>query len=161
MLSLGVGLKENSMPVQAKADNNVPWIGPRSRYSVLAASPSWLYHRMLSTALDGLAPTTVTLPAEEVDPVASGGFMEWKDLVTGGLFSALYHTKRAFILEGTDASAGVVFTIVRASDLTTPTRAFPTVFPARFSAGEIIKATGGTGPAFAGILVRSYEGKIL
>lgn len=148
------------MPVQAKADNNVPWIGPRSRYSVLTATPTWLYHRMDSAVFTGVAPATPSATADNLDPTSSAGLVEWTGLSLGGLFTALYKAKRPFILEAVDASAGVSFSIVRAGALTTPTRTFPTTFPAKIAAGEIIRAVGGSGSPYAGLLVRTCEEKV-
>lgn len=148
------------MPVQANADNNVPWIGPRARYTVLTSTPTWLYHRMAAAALDGAAPLQAGKTADEVDPVTSGGFVEWTNLTAGGLFTALYKAKKAFILEAVDLSMGASLTIVRPGDLVTPSRTFPSTFPAKIAAGEIIKASGGSPGGYAGILVRSCEEKV-
>lgn len=150
------------MPVQANADNNVPWLGPRSRYTVIGTSPVWNYHRMGGAfALTGEPPEAVGLTANTTDPTSGGGLVQWSNLVKGGLFTALYKTKKSFVIEAVDLSAGVVLTIVRAGALATPTRTFPVTFPAKIAAGEIIRATAGANGGYAGILVRLPEEKIL
>jgi hypothetical protein len=116
---------------------------------------------MTSGAFTGVAPLQLGKTADQVDPVSGGGLVEWKDLTAGGLFTALYKAKKAFVLEAVDLSVGVSLTIVRATDLVTPSRTFPSTFPARIAAGEIIKASGGSGAAYAGILVRLLEEKVL
>jgi hypothetical protein len=116
---------------------------------------------MTSGAFTGVAPLQLGKTADQVDPVSGGGLVEWKDLTAGGLFTALYKAKKAFVLEAVDLSAGVSLTIVRPTDLLTPSRTFPSTFPARIAAGEIIKASGGSGAAYAGILVRTVEEKVL
>jgi hypothetical protein len=115
---------------------------------------------MNGAAFAGDAPEQTGKTANEVDPEVSGGLVEWKTLTKGGLFTALYTTKKAFILEAVDLSAGVTLSIVRANALSTPTRTFPATFPAKIAAGEIIRATGGSGSPYAGLLVRTYEEKV-
>lgn len=148
------------MPVTAKADNNVPFIGPRSRYNVLTASPVWVYQRMDGAGFTGEAPETPSVTANDLDPTVSAGLVEWTGLIKGGLFTAFYKAKKAFIIEATDVKAGVTLSIVRADALTTPTRTFPTSFPAKIAPGEIIRATGGDSTAYAGFLVRLVEEKV-
>lgn len=149
------------MPVQAKADNNVPFIGPRARYTVLSTQPVWVYQRMNNASgFTGEAPETSGAGPNVLDPTVSAGLVQWTGLAKGGLFTAFYKTKKAFIIEATDVKAGVTLQIVRAGALSTPTRTFPTSFPAKIAPGEIIKATGGDGTAFAGFLVRLVEEKV-
>lgn len=149
------------MPVTANADNNVPWIGPRARYSLIGSQPVWVYQRMNKTGgFTGVAPTTLTKTADELDPSSSAGLVEWTGLETGGLFTALYHARKPFILEAVDLKTDVTLSIVRAGALTTATRTFPTTFPAKIAAGEIIRATGGDTTAYAGLLIRAVEEKV-
>lgn len=149
------------MPVQAKADNNVPWIGPRARYPALPSTPTWIYHRMASAALGGETPVETGFTEATTDPTVSAGLIEFKNLTKGGLFTTLYHAKRPFIIEASDLSSGVALTIVRPGNLTTPSRAFPSSYPVKIAAGEIVRASGNPMNGYAGILVRPYEEKLL
>ena len=146
------------MPVQAKADNNVPWIGPRSRYNVLCASPVWNYQRMNNgSGFTTDPPEALGVGPNLLDPTVSSGRVEWTNLIKGGLFTALYKTGRPFIVEAVDLKAGVALTIVDPANPATVLRAFPTTFPALIAAGELIKATGADTTAYAGLLVRTKE----
>lgn len=146
------------MPVQAKADNNVPWIGPRSRYSVLCASPVWNYQRMnIAGGFTGETPEAPGYGPDLLDPTVGQGKVQWTNLSKGGLFTALYKTGRPFILEAVDLKAGVTLTIVDPQNTATVLRPFPATFPALIAAGELIKATGGDATAYAGLFVRTKE----
>lgn len=150
------------MAVTAKADNNVTWIGSRARYNILTASPVWVYQRMNNVSgFTGEAPETSGTGPNALDPSVSSGLVEWTNLAKGGVFTALFKAGKGFVIEATDLKSGVTLTIVRASDLTTPTRPFPTSLPAKIAAGEIIKASGGGSTAYAGLLVRLLEEKVL
>ena len=148
------------MPVQAKADNNVPWIGPRSRYNVLCASPVWNYQRMNNAGgFTAEAPEAPGVGPNLLDPTVGGGKVEWNNLIKRGLFTALYKTGRPFIVEAVDLKSGVTLSIVDPNSPATVLRAFPTTFPALIGAGELIKAVGTDATAFAGLLVRTKEDK--
>lgn len=146
------------MPVQAKADNNVPWVGPRARYNVLCASPVWNYQRMNNgSGFTGDAPEAVGIGPNLIDPTVGQGKVQWTNLLKGGLFTALYKTGRPFIVEAVDLNAGVTLSIVDPQSPGTVLRAFPTTLPALIAAGELIKATGTGGTTYAGLLVRTKE----
>lgn len=149
------------MAVTAKADNNVTWIGSRARYNILTASPVWVYQRMNNASgFTDEAPATSGTAANDLDPSVSSGLVEWTNLAKGGIFTALYKAGKGFIIEAVDLKSGVTLSIVRAGALTTPTRTFPASFPAKIAPGEIIRATGGGGTGYAGILVRLVEEKV-
>ena len=80
----------------ALADNNVPFIGPRSRYEVLGVQPTLLVHTMATGNLDGNLPRTAAKTALELDPTVTAGKATWDDLTAGGLFN---FTKKAVIVE--------------------------------------------------------------
>ena len=146
------------MPVQAKADNNVPWIGPRARYNVLCASPVWNYQRMnISGGFTGDAPEAPGVGPNLIDPTVGQGKVQWTNLIKGGLFTALYKTGRPFIVEAVDLKTGVTLSIVDPQNPATVLRPFPSTLPAMIAAGELIKATGTDTTAYAGLLVRTKE----
>lgn len=148
------------MPVQAKADNNVPWIGPRSRYNVLCATPVWNYQRMNNSGgFNDNPPEAPGQGPNVIDPVVTAGKVEWANLIKGGLFTSLYKAGKPFIIDAVDLGAGVTLTIVKASAPTVPTRTFPVTFPVRIAAGELLRAVGSANTAYAGVLVRSVEDK--
>jgi hypothetical protein len=120
--------------------DNVPFIGPRSRYKVLGTQPTLLVHKMAAGALDGLRPETASLTPDNLDPAVSGGKALWDSLIHGGLFNFVGKAVKVDSL-----STGTTWTIV---EETTPntyvvTRVTPTVFPFRLSPNEKLQATGG------------------
>jgi len=77
---------------------NVPWIGPRSRYSVLNMNSSWVIQKMDSGCdFTGDLPA-VNPPQTPKDPVVSAGLATWSDLAFGGLFNWL-DRRHAIVVE--------------------------------------------------------------
>lgn len=140
------------MPVPSKADGNVPFIGPRKRYSILGLNLTWIYHRMaVGVALNGAAPKTASLEPNAVDPVVSAGRANFAALTEGGLFTLLGNYRRPVLVESVDNAAGATLTIVDKAG--TLLRSAPTA-PFKMAPGEYFKAAGGSTGSYIGILVR-------
>lgn len=140
------------MPVQAKADGNVPFTPGRARYSLIGVNPTLLQH---VGTLDGQLPATSSVAAANLDPVVSGGKAVWGSSGTplshGGLFP---FSGRAIVVEALIGSGA--FTIVdSAGAVTRPT---PTTFPFTLSPAEQIKCVGGS---TAGVVARLAGQKVL
>lgn len=141
------------MPVQAKADGNVPFIGPRARYSVLGLHPTWHVMKMAGgNSLDGGRPRTAALTEDQLDPVVTSGRAVWGSLTKGGLFDMLGKGKKPCIVEAIDNAATATGSIVDSAG--NALRAVPTTLPFKLAAGEFLKYTGGTAASYIGILVR-------
>lgn len=141
------------MSIQSKADGNVPFIGPRARYKILSESLTWIYHRMAGgSALNGAAPRTASLTADETDPTVTAGKANYADLTEGGLFRLLGNYKKAIVVESVNNAAVATLTIVDKDG--TLLRAFPGTTPFNMAPGEYIKATGGSAGSYIGVLVR-------
>jgi hypothetical protein len=148
------------MPVPSKHDN-VTFLPGRSRYSILSLQPTWVYHRMAAgQTLNGGAPERAGEAASECDPTAvAAGVAAWDSLTKGGLFTQLGNYKTSMIVEAVDNPGSATLTLVdRAGGLI---RNFPTTFPARITAGETIKAVGGSAGGKVGFMVRYDADKVL
>lgn len=143
------------MPVSSQADNNVPFLAPgRARYNLLNVSPTWIYHKMTTgIALDGTAPRTASTNEADTDPTSvTAGEAKYLNLTKGGLFTLLANYKRELIVEAQDNGAGATFTLVKRDG--SLSRAWPSAYPFRVAADEVIKATGGSTGGQVGVLVR-------
>jgi hypothetical protein len=141
------------MPIQAKADNNVPFLPGRSRYHLLGNNPTWIYHRMTAgSALDGTAPRTATTNEELTDPKVYPGEGSWENLTKGGLFTLLAKYGHPYIVDAVDNQAGATLSIVTQAGASI--RAVPGTTPFKVGAGEVLKATGGSTGGRIGFLVR-------
>lgn len=139
-----------------KADGNVPFIGPRARYRVLAITPTWVIQE---GTLDGARPATASLTADELDPVVTAGRAIWSSLTAGGLFDLVGKRKEALIIEKIELDGGAM-TIV-AEDGTTLLRPGPmnvNDVPFKMAPGETLRVIGG---AFARFLMRIDADRIL
>jgi len=148
------------MPVPSSHDN-VEFLPGRSRYSILTLEPTWVYHKMAAGAsLNGAAPQKVGVDAASCDPTTvSAGMAIWDELTEGGLFTQLGNRKSSMVVEAVDNPGTSALTLVdRAGTLI---RNLPTTLPAKISAGETIKATGGSAGTKIGILVRYDADKVL
>lgn len=159
------------MVVQAKADGNVPHIGPRARYNIVGHSARWIFHIMENAiAPAGEAPATVAVgdPAD-LDPVVSPGRADYgfptDKLVEGGLFTHLGKVGHAVILESAILPGNPKVETVDASG--TPLRVLAvlssplTGFPIRLGAGEYVKISGGTTGGDFGLFARLDGVKLL
>lgn len=146
------------MPIQAKRDGNVPFIGPRARYNILNITPTWIHLKMATgVALDGNRPRTATLDADEIEPVISSGRAEFGSvadgLTEGGFFRILGNYGRPYIIEDALLPGTTVFKIVDVDKTLIRTVSSP-VFPMSLAAGEYVQITGGTTGGLFGLRVR-------
>lgn len=142
------------MPVPSKADNNVPFIGPRARYSLVNTTATWCYHHMATgCTLSGDAPETATTDAAHTDPYVVGGKAEYQDLTKGGLFTIQSNAKRILMIDAIDNPGSATITLVDRSNHA-HSRAVPTTLPFKVSANEVIKVVGGVASGYIGILYR-------
>lgn len=148
------------MPVQSKADGNVPFLGDgRARYNVLSSRQAmWVYHEMATAALTGEIPESASATAAEIDPLVTAGRSRWVSLTKGGLFSFVGNYRRPLICEAIDNGAGATLTLVKADG--SLSRTVPSA-PFVVAPGEYIKATGGSAPGKVGLLLRIDEKTIL
>lgn len=141
------------MPVSSTDGNNVPHIGPRSRYMILNNSPTWVYHEMASgQTMAGEAPRTASVAEADLDPVTSAGMAKFSDLSKGGLFTLLAHYKKAMVVEAVDNAGSATITIIKTS-APGSSRTAPTA-PFRVGPGECLKVSGGGAAGKVGFLVR-------
>lgn len=139
------------MPLQCKADGNVPALPGRSRYSICNLTPTWCYHNMAAgKTLTGKAPETATTDAAATDPVVSAGTAKYNNLTEGGLFSLQAASRLPLIVLAIDNDAGASLTLVMSSDETV-SRAVPTA-PFKLGSGEALKAVGGSAGSSVGML---------
>lgn len=104
-----------------------------------------------SAAFTGVAPRTASNPPEKTDPTVSGGKSIFENLTEGGLFTLLANYKRPLVVEAVLNENGATATLEsRGGALSRP---FPTA-PFKVSPNEVIKFTGGSNGAIAGVLVR-------
>jgi len=135
----------------------VPFIGPRSRYSLVGVSPSWLVQKMeASTQMDGGLPETASIEPADLDPQdITPGRALWKDLIKGGLF-AIGNLNKAIVVEEIDTKEAT-FTITVTDKAGVFIRNQPASFPFKLAPGESLKATttgATTNGAEMGICVR-------
>lgn len=141
------------MPFPSKADNNVPWTGPRPRYSIVNTTATWCYHHMTSgMTLTGEAPRTALTDEATTDPSVIGGKAEYKELTKGGLFTIQAKAKRTLMVDAVDNPGSATIKLVD-MDSHAHERVAPAA-PFKVSAGEVIKVTGGTAGGYVGILYR-------
>lgn len=131
----------------------IPFLGNnRSRYKLLQETPAWVYHKAAAgQTLNGTTPTTATTDAEATDPTVSAGIASYENLVTGGLFTSLYHYKQPMVVEALDNPNSATVTIENVPMGTN--RAAPAA-PFKMAAGEVLKAVSMTAGARFGALVR-------
>ena len=147
------------MPVEAKADDNVPFLAGRARYQVLGTNPTWVYHEMAAgQTMAGEAPRSATKTEAEIDPTVGGGKARWADLTKGGLFTLLAHYKRAMVVEAVDNPGSATLAIV---DSTGANPRTPPAAPFRVGPGECLKVTGGGAAGKIGFLVRLDVTKVI
>ena len=140
--------------------NNIPIIGPRSRYSIVGDDLSWCIQKMATgVSFNGAAPRTATTDAENTDPEVSCGASIFKDLTQGGLFTLLANAKKPLVVESVLNPGSATVSLVSRDGLTT--RVIPTELPFKISPNEIIKVTAGATGALFGVLVRIDGEKIL
>lgn len=140
------------MPLQSKADNNVPFLPGRSRFNLVNLTPTWCYHEMLAGAtLQGVAPKKQTISAEETDPSVSAGLARYTNLTEGGLFVLQAQAKKALLVLAIDNPAGATVKILNGAD-PSKFRTAPATFPFRVGPGEVIQATGGSTGGKIGVL---------
>lgn len=150
------------MPIQAKADGNVPFLGNgRARYNVLSNRQAiWVYHEMTGGAsLNGGYAKTASLTKDQIDPVITPGRAAWTALTEGGLFSFVGNYRRPLICEAIDNAGTATLTLVKSDG--NLSRNMPTTFPFTIAPGEYIKATGGAAGSKVGFLLRIDEKTIL
>lgn len=142
------------MPLtNSKADNNVPHIGPRRRYSILCSTPTWVYHEMASgKTLNGEAPKTASVGVADLDPTIASGSARYTSLDAGGLFTILAHEKRGMVVESVDNPGTATLSIIQTANPSL-SRSLPTA-PFLVGPGECLKATGGSAASKIGFLVR-------
>jgi hypothetical protein len=141
-------------------DIEAPFRPGRAYYNVLTLEPTWVYHQMASgSTLDGTAPTTAALTADQCDPVVTGGSAVWSALTHGGLLTQLGNRKQPMIIDAIDNPGSATLTLVHRDG--TLSRNMPTSFPIKTSAGETIKASGGASGGKIGVLVRFDAEKVL
>jgi len=153
------------MPIQAKADGNVPFIGPKSRYNVMGMQPTWNHLQMgTGVVLDGNRPRTATVSEDDIGPVISAGRAEYGSvadgLTQGGFFRHLGNYGHPYIIEDALLPGTTVFKIVDVEKTLIRTVATP-VFPMSLAAGEYVQITGGTAGALFGLRVRFEGTKII
>lgn len=142
------------MPFPSKADNNVPWTGARPRFSIVNTKSTWCYHRMAGgSSLSGEAPRTASVDEATIDPVVKAGKAEYLLLTKGGLFTIQSNAKKPLVIEAVDNPGSATLTLIQRDD-PLKSRTFPTTFPCKISAREVIKATGGTSGGYIGVLYR-------
>ena len=138
--------------------HNVPWIGPRSRYTVLDNSSTWNIQSTDGVDFDGELPQDAT--PESVDPsIVKAGHAEWNGLKHGGKFNFL-DRRHAVIVERwfADANGGATtFGTPKIRRADNSLEDFPAV-PFRLGKGDCVEITsadtaGSDEPRF-GILVR-------
>ena len=139
------------MPLQSKADGNVPFLPGRGRYSIVNITPTWCYHKMAAgKTLTGKPPKIEGKTEEQTDPVVSGSTAKYEGLKEGGYFSIQANSKTPLIVLGVDNKAGATLTLVMHAD-PTYSRAVPAV-PFKMGSGEAFSATGGTAGSYVGLL---------
>jgi hypothetical protein len=153
------------MPIQSKADGNVPFIGPKSRYNILNTSPTWIRLQMaVGAVLDGTRPRTALTDEDSLEPVISAGRAQYgstvEGLTKGGFFSLLGNYGKAYIVEDAVLPGTVVFTIVDKDQNLIRTVTTPS-YPMSLAPGEFVKLTGGTAGSLFAIKVRLEGTKIL
>jgi len=153
------------MPIQAKADGNVPFIGPRSRYNILGVQPTWVYLQMgTGAAMNGAKHRTALLDSNELEPVIGPARAQYgstlEGLTFGGFFSLLGNYGKAYVVEEVSFVGAVVFKIADSEGVDIRTVATPS-YPMKLAAGEYIKLSGGTTGALHGIKVRLEGTQIL
>ena len=153
------------MPIEAKRDGNVPFIGPRSRYNILNITPTWVHLKMTTgVVLDGNRPRTAELDADTLEPVISSGRAEYGSttdgLTQGGFFRILGNYGVPYIIEDALLPGTVVFKIVDKEKNLIRTISTPS-FPMNLAAGEYVQITGGTAGALFGLKVRLEGTRIL
>lgn len=138
------------MPIQAKADNNVPFTGARPRFSLLGLNPTWMVHQMAAgQTAAGERPRTASQSETQLDPVIGGG-AHWNALTKGGLFYHLGKGGKGYIVEAMSVAGGTVTIVDEAGAVLRPTPAAPF----RCGPGEFVKVVGGGAAARLAILVR-------
>jgi len=134
-------------------DNFAPFIGPRSRYSIIGVTPTTITHKMSAgQSLNGAMPRTALTAPMETDPEVSAGMAVWSELIEGGLYDLLGSRKEALIIENVINTAGAAFTLVDKTG--TLLRSGPTTFPAVIAPGEILKFSGGTAGSLVSVIAR-------
>ena len=159
------------MPIQSKADGNVPFIGPRSRYNIIGTSARWVFHIMEDlVAPNGAAPTTAAVSnPDEVTPVVSPGKAEYGSssdkLLTGGLFTHLGKVGHPMLIEGAILPGDPAVSLVNSAGTLIRTLVVSGTplsgFPIRLAPGEYIKIVGGTPGGDFGFFVRLDGVKML
>lgn len=143
----------------AKADGNVPFIGPRSRYSLVGLNPTVLLHRMAAaTDFAGDLPETASVTAANLDPAVSGGKALWASLNKGGLFP---FTGKPLVIESLlSKNCTATWTIVDSTGATI--RTTPSA-PFKLAPNERLKATstGASSGAEVGVVVRLDAQRVL
>lgn len=139
--------------------HNVPFIGPKSRYSVLSVNSGWVVHKMnIGVNFNGVLPEDGSGPA---DPAISAGFAKWSSLTSGGLFDWLDRRHSIVVEEFYEIPAGATITkkIVRVDGRLDN---LPSV-PFKLGPREVIKitSTGATGTSEVGVLARIEGSEIL
>jgi len=149
-----------------KPDGNVPFIGPRSRFSLTGFEPRWIFQTMFtSLQFDKKLARTASFLAPDLDPAVVAGKAEFKDLTEGGIFDTIATAKKAHVVEDIINPGSATLDIVRLEDLqsaqtggditTAPTfRSVPGSFPFTLSPGETIRANSGTAANPLGIFIR-------
>jgi hypothetical protein len=141
-----------------KADNNVPFIGPRARYNIVGVKPTWIVQKMKAgSTFNKARPATATKTADQLDPVVSAGLVKWEELTSGGLFDLLANRKEAVVVEKTVAVGSPTVDIV-ALDGTTKLRDVVITSSFILSPGEMLRTDGGTELR---LQVRIYGEKVL
>ena len=144
------------MPRVSKADGNVPFIGPRARYSVVTTNPTWVLHKMAPGAsLNGAAPKTATLQPKDVDPTVKAGMAQWDDLTEGGLFTLLAHEGQPIEVIDKMLPSGATAVIVGLDG--TKLRDLPATYPFRLGACEVLKISGGAAGSTGGFLIKTTD----
>lgn len=141
--------------------SNVPFIGPRKRYSVINVNSSWVIQVMDNGAnFDGTLPEI--LPSGTIaDPAVSAGVAKWTALKKGGLFN-WFDRRHAIVVEevyellgGANITSKILRADGREEDLPNT--------PFRLGPKDTIKvtSTGATGNPEFGILARIEGSEIL
>lgn len=150
------------MPLKnVKRDGNVPFIGPRSRYSIIGVKTTAISQKMAAgESFDGNRPQTQSKNADELDPFVKAGSARWEELIEGGLFDLLGNRLEAITVEHVENPAGATLEIV-ARDGTTVLRQVPSETPFQLAPGEVLRATGGSDGGEVKFFARIQGNRIL
>jgi len=140
-------------------DMYVPMIGPRKRYNLVTATPSWVYQEMNpGQSFTGVPPedAATTGHPELKDPdVVKAGYAAYKNLTLGGLFTIVAHYKLPIVVEAIDNPGTCTLELVGSDGV--KIRNLPTAVPFNISPGECIKASGGSAGTKVGFLMRILD----